>query len=630
MVKEIRDKKILFKILAILLLIAPFFSGCGQSTIEEEELPEPTAGQNGVLNYSGASRRTTAGIPLLFLKGTPYERGYQYGVLMRDEILGTISEVKNNVALYYNNDWDYVRQRINEIEANIPDDLTSKMRGIADGCGRTSYDDILLVNAIFGVEMCTSIALKVNGRYIHIKNTDLGFVEEMRPFLFIAEEDSEGNRMMYVTQWGAGTVILTNGMNDRGITLTRNNMPFYEEEIDMSDRIPDLFLRYQILANCSRMDEVESLIASFSTMGTRGFIVTSNNEDLAAKFEICPVRYGKQITDTDTFYLTNFFTTDNMREFNDMNPFFDSHTNTLNGMPTCPRYRLLEERKDSFQFASDTETISVLRDTTFFYDNNQYIGFPVIDANVYDQSITPDDVDSWLYSYLFTINRYATQLTLIMNPNQRYWYFSSGLTFAAFNELTKVNIRGQVDDHWNINNDVISADEEGKSRGAIFFQFLSEIKHGQRSILEISEDYMASDENNVVYYESYGRALLKDNVENAMNFFEDAVIRFPSNMFIKRLYGISLFEVFKNNGDPALLTEANTLYAEILNTLNSSDVTFPGLKLDLYYRLMLIAKEQGDLLTLEMWRTEFDTQYQSLGSPDYYPFSALRTAVDSL
>lgn len=231
---------------------------------------------------------------------------------------------------------------------------------------------------------------------------------------------------------------------------------------------------------------------------------------------------------------------------------------------------------------------------------------------------------------MFTINRYATQLTLIMNPDQGYWYFSSGLTFAAFNELTKVNISGQVDDYWNIDTEVISADEEGKSRGEIFFQFLSEFIHGQRSILDISGDYMASDENNAVFYESYGRALLKDNVENAKNFFEDTVIRFPSNMFIKRLYGISLFEVFKNNGDYALLTEANTLYADMLNTLNSSSVTFPGLKLDLYYRLMLIAKEQDDLLSLETWRTEFDNQYQSLGSPDYYPFSVLRSAVDSL
>jgi hypothetical protein len=165
--------------ISIILFISIFSSGCKDPAIN----PITVEGGEDVVIYQEASRRISGGIPLVYLKGTPYERGFQHGILMREEVIETVRDYNDYVQYYYGG-IENVRDRIYRIEQNMPGELVEKMHGIADGCGDVNYEDILLINTFHGIaDACSSIAVKVNGEYIHLKNMDLRVDEEKLPFI---------------------------------------------------------------------------------------------------------------------------------------------------------------------------------------------------------------------------------------------------------------------------------------------------------------------------------------------------------------------------------------------------------------------------------------------------------------
>jgi len=80
-------------------------------------------------------------VPLLHLRGTPYEMGYQQGVLLRQEIRGRVA------SLYGELTSDPLPLLLQEVRLlGIPDEFREEMLGLAQGAG-VSYTDILLLNS---------------------------------------------------------------------------------------------------------------------------------------------------------------------------------------------------------------------------------------------------------------------------------------------------------------------------------------------------------------------------------------------------------------------------------------------------------------------------------------------------
>lgn len=79
-------------------------------------------------------------VPVLHLRGTPYEMGYQHGVLLRQEIRGRVA------SLYRELTSDLLPLLVQEVRLlAIPGEFEEEMRGLAQGAG-VSYTDILLLN----------------------------------------------------------------------------------------------------------------------------------------------------------------------------------------------------------------------------------------------------------------------------------------------------------------------------------------------------------------------------------------------------------------------------------------------------------------------------------------------------
>lgn len=80
-------------------------------------------------------------VPVLHLRGTPYEMGYQQGVLLRQEIRGRVASLYGELTL------DPLPLLLQEARLlGIPDEFEEEMRGLAQGAG-VSYTDILLLNS---------------------------------------------------------------------------------------------------------------------------------------------------------------------------------------------------------------------------------------------------------------------------------------------------------------------------------------------------------------------------------------------------------------------------------------------------------------------------------------------------
>ncbi|MFQ5886676.1 MAG: C45 family autoproteolytic acyltransferase/hydrolase [Anaerolineae bacterium] len=80
-------------------------------------------------------------VPVLHLRGSPYEMGYQQGVLLRQEIRGRVASLYGELT---SDPLPLLLQEARLLE--IPDEFREEMLGLAQGAG-VSYTDILLLNS---------------------------------------------------------------------------------------------------------------------------------------------------------------------------------------------------------------------------------------------------------------------------------------------------------------------------------------------------------------------------------------------------------------------------------------------------------------------------------------------------
>jgi len=86
------------------------------------------------------------GARLLYLRGAPYDRGFEYGRLLADDIRFNISRYLNvGIVQHWGIPRDFLVAAAAKMEPFIPDEVKQEMRGIAAGAG-VDYQDILILN----------------------------------------------------------------------------------------------------------------------------------------------------------------------------------------------------------------------------------------------------------------------------------------------------------------------------------------------------------------------------------------------------------------------------------------------------------------------------------------------------
>lgn len=169
------------------------------------------------------------GYPVLHLKGTPYEMGYQHGVLFKDHVLENaryLLDVKGEQGTL---EWGPVRvkprallQTIIETQKRfVPDRYLDEIRGLADGSG-LSEENARLANFIPELFHCSGFALMnsatQDGTLYHGRVLDYGIDWRLQEHAVIIVAEPAGG-IPFVNVTYAGFVGSVTGMNARHVSI---------------------------------------------------------------------------------------------------------------------------------------------------------------------------------------------------------------------------------------------------------------------------------------------------------------------------------------------------------------------------------------------------------------------------
>ena len=154
-------KKInLYKLQQLLLLIFIMVSVVlSAERPADQNNSEGAEGKTGIIKRysSGFYEIKPNGLKVLHLKGSGYERGYQYGYMMKDEIESSLKSGTTLFAVYigdgdYNKGLERIFRGKEEMEPYIPYEFLEEMKGMADALkdmgSDLTYDDIVMWNTI--------------------------------------------------------------------------------------------------------------------------------------------------------------------------------------------------------------------------------------------------------------------------------------------------------------------------------------------------------------------------------------------------------------------------------------------------------------------------------------------------
>ena len=221
-------------------------------------------------------------ISVIYVKGTPYEMGFQQGKLLKEKIQNnrdTALETCNiklsqeiglpvgQIAANFILDEAY-----NKMESYIPNDYKEEMIGLADGSG-VSLKDIKRVHAILELTetSCSGIAAfgkaTKDGKLYQVRLLDyiMEFGIQENPTI-IVYNPNYGNKFVNIG-WAGFTGVIS-GMNEKGISISEmgygrpskklpGTEPYPKETID---GIPMIFLLKKILQNSDNVEQATGII----------------------------------------------------------------------------------------------------------------------------------------------------------------------------------------------------------------------------------------------------------------------------------------------------------------------------------------------------------------------------------
>ena len=337
----------------ILLFIMSLFIGCSHSGLRHvpsQEVLHTLKNEqvriiDGKRYFGDAWLETRGNLYMIHLKGSPYEIGFQHGVLMSEEIRkGPIKiyadpitggrggfSLKNWVLGLYL-DWKVYRP----LEKAQPQELLDEIKGIADGSG-LPYEIIFKANCLNVVETTmTPILIKssakeleklgitlqacstfvatreatLNGKTIVGRNTDYPGVEgwpKYQTVFFV--EPKEGYK--YVKIGTAGILMWAPGMNEKGIVLCAHFM-LYDDATPHGWDIPSFI--GEILRKADSTESAVGILRNHPRGGTCGFVITDGKAKKAVAAEVSAGSVAVRGMENWTLAMTNMALSEEKRK----------------------------------------------------------------------------------------------------------------------------------------------------------------------------------------------------------------------------------------------------------------------------------------------------------------------------
>lgn len=229
------------------------------------------------------------GILVLYLKGSPYEMGYQQGMLAK-HLMGKSKEAFDKAVPPIKGgrvgEWiikKYLFWKLEKMEKYVPEEFIEELKGMAHSVTEREIDyrEILLYHAmrdIGQVLMCSSfIALPQatkNRELIYGRNFDFlkgGSLENLVTFY----EPDKGNSFVSIA-W-PGMIGVVSGMNSKGLTV--GILTAYSKDVSF-DGVPSCFLTRKVLQYADNIEEAEEIIIKSPRTGPNIILLTDEKEAL--------------------------------------------------------------------------------------------------------------------------------------------------------------------------------------------------------------------------------------------------------------------------------------------------------------------------------------------------------------
>ncbi|TFG30755.1 MAG: tetratricopeptide repeat protein [Promethearchaeota archaeon] len=379
--------------------------------------------RDGKRYYGDAWMEKRAGNYILHLKGSPYEIGYQHGILMKEEIkqgaAGFYADPINGGRKSYSlKNWLiklYLNKKVyNPIKKAQPKELLEQLKGIADGSG-VSYKTIFKANHHTAVTMVmtpviikqhlkkfnqfginvgacsTFVATKeatFNGSTIVGRNTDYGGIDYWPKYQTISFVEPEKG-FKYVQIGTAGIIMWAPGMNEKGIVVCAHYM-IYDDILPNGLSIAaftDEFLR-----KAENLEDALAILNKNPRGASCGFVITDGKSKDAFAAEVSTEKATIRRIENNRIIMTNMAVSEEKRKIDFVSQF---HLNE-----GCPgRYRrimqLIDENYGKIDYQKAAEFMG---DHIRFTTGTERCAYGIVgvDDNVNSMVFSPEELKLWV------------------------------------------------------------------------------------------------------------------------------------------------------------------------------------------------------------------------------------------
>ncbi len=255
----------------------------------------PTRGPHEAVDMQKAFLEEIDGTKVLHLKGTPYEMGFQRGVLLKDVIHHSLARfdellelAKKEVGLP-----KFAAKLILDVtwrlcSPHIPLRYSRELEGIADGAG-VNLQDLRRVHVVSVITErgCSSFAVwgkaTADGKMYHGRNFDwimeAGIQDTAVTFCY----EPQGLNSFVSVGYACAIGVLS-GMNNRKVSIAQIGATNKDRRIDGT---PLEFLLRQILEECSTLDQVTEIIQKARHTVGYNYVIADGDENRALAYETC-------------------------------------------------------------------------------------------------------------------------------------------------------------------------------------------------------------------------------------------------------------------------------------------------------------------------------------------------------
>lgn len=367
--------------------------------------------------YGGGELSRHAGVPFLRLRGSSYEMGLQYGVLLKEEIAASLANMeKSKASLLDGLPWylkpfkrAMLRAALRSYAKRLPSLYTQELAGMAEGSGQ-SFEDFLYY--AFGPEIftmgCSALLKRIGDRVVLARNLDYA-PPSLGRFPAVVEFNPTGRRR-FTSVGLVGYLGVLTGINDAGvgIALTAVNMYRKHATADM----PIGYKLREILESAADLGDVDRILDGYAAEQGWTLTVCNAGRDGAIYDLACGKLVRNDLAGGDHIHVTNAFYDYGLRH-RYMTVEAATHPTNL------ARYRTIARRLKACPGGVDG-LIDVLADASFC-GREQVLSA----ANL-------------------TVNNCFTLQSVVLDPAGGGLYFSSAPGFAGFAPFFRYDLQDRA------------------------------------------------------------------------------------------------------------------------------------------------------------------------------------------